>query len=393
MKIACVLITHLPAKSEVRRRPELLDRPVIVAVASSKGATVLDFSPQVRGVTFGMPLQEAVSRCSSATLVEADEPYYRNVFAGTVDALMQRSPIVEAGELGCVFVGVTGLETMYRGEVGLISALLDAVPAVFNPRIGVAEAKFPAYVAAMKSDGGRASRVPSDVAGYLRDVSIDLLPMSWEDRTRLHEFGLHTMGQVGSQSVGAMQSQFGADGRTAWELSSGIDRRALSPVRQQEEIKESLAFPVPATNLFAIVPALEVLLGRALGRSGVRGKYFRRASMEASVMNRAPWVKHVVFKSPVDSKEKAIFALKNTLEGIELPGALEDLTLTLSEATGQSGIQSSLFEDVRKQEQLREMMSHLHVRLRAKPPIYKIMEVEPWSRIPERKQALVQFTP
>lgn len=393
MKIACVLITHLPAKSEVRRRPELLDRPVIVAAASSKGATVLDFSSQVRGVTVGMPLQEAVSRCSSATLVEADEPYYRNVFAGTVEALMQRSPIVEAGELGCVFVGVTGLETMYRGEVGLISALLDAVPEVFNPRIGVAETKFPAYVAAMKIDGGRALRVPEDVGTFLRDVSIDLLPMSWDDRTRLHEFGLHTMGQVASQSVGAMQSQFGANGKAAWELSNGVDRRPLSPVRQQEEVSESLAFPVPATNLFAIVPALEVLLGRAFGRSGVRGKYFRRASMEASVMNRAPWTKHVVFKSPVDSREKAIFALKNTLEGIELPGALEDLTLILSEATGQSGIQSSLFEDVRKQEQLREMMSHLHVRLRVKPPIYKIMEVEPWSRIPERKQALVQFTP
>ena len=39
------------------------------------------------------------------------------------------------------------------------------------------------------------------------------------------------------------------------------------------------------------------------------------------------------------------------------------------------------------------MMRQLEMRLRTKPPIYKVMELEPWSRIPERRQALVQFEP
>ena len=39
------------------------------------------------------------------------------------------------------------------------------------------------------------------------------------------------------------------------------------------------------------------------------------------------------------------------------------------------------------------MMKQLEGRLRGKPPIYQVREIEPWSRIPERRQALVQFDP
>jgi DNA polymerase-4/protein ImuB len=76
-----------------------------------------------------------------------------------------------------------------------------------------------------------------------------------------------------------------------------------------------------------------------------------------------------------------------------LPGPLEDMKLTLAGFTGESGIQSSLFSDVRKREQLREMMRQLEALLGGKPPIYQVKDVEPWSRIPERRQVLVPFDP
>ena len=85
--------------------------------------------------------------------------------------------------------------------------------------------------------------------------------------------------------------------------------------------------------------------------------------------------------------------LKNALEAIEIPGPLEDIRMIVSDTAGESGIQSSLFIEVRKQQQLREVMQQLKVRLRTRPPIYKVLDVEPWSRIPERRQALVEFAP
>ena len=85
--------------------------------------------------------------------------------------------------------------------------------------------------------------------------------------------------------------------------------------------------------------------------------------------------------------------LGRVLEALELPGPLEDMSLTLSGITGESGLQSSLFSDLRKQDQLKEMMRQLEALLGCRPPIYRVRDVEPWSRIPERRQALVPFDP
>ena len=393
MKIACVLITHLALKAELMRQPQLRGKPAIITTPSSRGHQVRDASPRAKGVAVGMPLQEALSRCKGALLVEADEPHYRAVFCGIVQSLSRRSPLVESGELGCAYVGVDGLEGIYGGEAGIVSSLLNAVPGQYNPRIGLAEAKFPAYVAAALSEGGRATRVPDDVGDFLADLPVELLPISWESRARLRGFGLHTMGQVAALSVGSLQAQFGAEGRLAWELSNGIDPSWLLPLRHEEVVSESLTFPSPAATLYAILPAVDTLLGRAFTHPAVRGRYVRVVSMEGKVLHKPPWTRCFAFKSPIGSKDRALPVLKSGLEATQLPGPVEDMRLTLSGITGESGIQSSLFSDVRKRSQLREMLRQLEVRLRAKPPIYKVMELEPWSRIPERRQALVQFEP
>ena len=393
MRVACVLITHLPMKAERRRHTGLRGRPAIVTESSGSRQVVLDASPEVVGVMAGMPLQEALSRCKGAVLLQADRPYYHSVFDRVIECLRQRSPQVERAELGCAYVGLDGLEAMYGGETRLITALMQAVPHGLDPRIGVAEGKFPAYVAAAASGGGQAKRAPDDVAGFLKDLSVDLLPISWDNKERLHGFGLHTMGQVASLSAGSVQAQFGPEGKVAWELSNGVDRGPLTPYKPEEAVSEFLTFPSPATTIQAIVPAIELLLGRAFARPALRGKHVRTAHMESGVLNKPPWTKRFAFKEAINSKDRALSALRASLETVEMPGALEDMRLTLSGITGESGIQSGLFADIRRQEQLRETMRQLEARLGVKPPIYRVRDVEPWSRIPERRQALVQFDP
>ena len=163
MKVACMLITHLAMKAELRRYPELRRRPVVITKTHGSQQVVLDSSPEAKGIADGMPLQEALSRCKPAALLEADEPYYQAAFDEIIGSLEQRSPLVEKSELGCGYVGLDGLETMYGGEARLITSLLQAIPGDFNPRIGVAEGKFPAYVAEVITGGGQATKVPADV--------------------------------------------------------------------------------------------------------------------------------------------------------------------------------------------------------------------------------------
>jgi DNA polymerase-4/protein ImuB len=158
-------------------------------------------------------------------------------------------------------------------------------------------------------------------------------------------------------------------------------------------VEEWLTFPSPTITWSPILTGLSTLLGRAFARPEVGGRYVRTATIESRVYRLPPWVKRFGFKEALGSKDRALFALKSRLDSVTLPGPLEDMKLTLAGFTGESGIQTNLFSDVRKQEQLKEMMRQLEALLGGKPPIYQMKEIEPWSRIPERRQALVPFDP
>ena len=394
--IACMLVTHLPVKAEVRRYPQLRGKPVIIIESYGSKDLVLDSSAEAYGVRSGMPLAEAISRCKGASLIQADAPYYSGTFDKLIKALELRSPVVEKDGLGCAYVGLKGLDLMYGGEARVITSLLQTAPSEFNPRVGVAGGKFPAYVAAVTTKGGRATRVPRDSTGmavFLKGLSIGLLPMSWANKARMHRFGIHTLDQLAALPEGAVQAQLGSEGRRAWQLACGVDDSPLTPHQPKQIVEESLTFHSPTITWSPIMTALSTLLGRAFARPEIGGRYVRTAIIESHVYRLPPWVKRFGFKEAMGSRDRIMFALKNRLDSVTLPGPLEDIKLTLAGFTGESGIQANLFSDVRKQEQLKEMMRQLESLLGGKPPIYQMKDVEPWSRIPERRQVLVPYDP
>ncbi len=393
MKVVCVLITHLPVKAEIHRNPSLQGKPILVTSRIKGISSILDFSSEVKGVSVGMSLQEALSRCKNATFIESDEVYYQNIFDNFLKALFEKSPVVENGKLGCVFLDMEGTEGIYGSDQEIIETLLGVVPSRFGARLGLAKSKYPAYIAAVTSKPGRTILVPDDVASFLKRIPIDLLPLSWEKRSRLHDFGLHTMGQIATLSIGSMQAQFGPQGRVAWELSNGFDNDPVVPSKRPDIVTDLLTFPVPTTSIFNIFPAIELLLSRLFAHPSLSGKYVQSIFIQSNILNRTPWSKKLVFKNPVNKGKSAFLVLKNALQGIEIAGPLEDIRITVCETSGETGIQSNLLDEVRKQEQLRDVMHQLRTRLRMRPPVYKVVDVEPWSRIPERRQALVEFAP
>ncbi len=205
---------HLRAKVEMSRQPHLKECPVLIVDRdpSRARAVVVDRFPTASGVTEGMAVEQALSLHANAAVLDADEPHYRRVFGEVLASLQRVGDRVEGTELGTAYVRLDGLEGMYHGEAGVVSALLDAVPSYLTPRIGVADAKFPAFVAARTCSAHRAFRVPKEVATFLAPHTIDLLPVPAEMKRELHRFGLHAMGAVASISVHMLADRFGPDG-------------------------------------------------------------------------------------------------------------------------------------------------------------------------------------
>ena len=98
----CLLITHLPVKAELQRRPELVGRPLIITTAGSARPQVLDAAPEAVGVWAGQTVAEALSRCAGAVTLPVDMEYLSEVNDGLLAALWDVVPLVLQSRLPLV---------------------------------------------------------------------------------------------------------------------------------------------------------------------------------------------------------------------------------------------------------------------------------------------------
>ena len=392
MLVACVLIKDFQFQIEKQRTPHLKDRQVLIVLNAGGKRVVSGASPNVQ-LAANTPLTEAQGRYPRALLIEADLPGYVRRFDEILECLEQVSPVVEPSDPGCAYVGLDGLASMYGGSVGLLEALKGAVPAHYEPRFGISSGKFPATIAAIKADPNDVQLAFGDLREYLAPHPVQILPIPWEVQSRLKMLGLRTLGDLTRQDVGPMQAQFGPLGRQLWEMAQGIDRRPLVPRSKEPQYTESLTFAASTVTLEPILLAIERLLNRLFLLKELRGRYIRAALLQATISRRSPWYQKLAFKEPAGNVRQAMPAFQRLLRIHPPPGPLEDLAITLTGITGEGGRQGSLFTEVRRQDQLKETLAQLEVRLGKGPHLYQYREVEPWSRIPERRAVLTEYVP
>jgi DNA polymerase-4/protein ImuB len=84
-------------------------------------------------------------------------------------------------------------------------------------------------------------------------------------------------------------------------------------------------------------------------------------------------------------------ALAHRLDGAAFPSAVTSLELRLRDLCGDSAIQPSLFSArARLLQGLDAALEQLQARF-GRPLVMKVVGVEPWSRIPERRYALIAY--
>ena len=256
---------------------------------------MLDSTPSIPGVLPGMTLEQGLSIHPDALVVEADEPHYRGVFTQILTSLQQISDRVEGAELGTGYVRLDGLEHLYDGEARLVNALLNAVPQDLAPRVGVAEAKFPAFVAATVSQPSRATRAPTDAASFLAPHPVDLLPISTDLKISFHRFGLHALGDIASMTEATLVDCFGPEVRGEWHFSNGMDDSPVVPLTQTETIVERTSLPFSSASLDLLLTVVDTLLARAFTQSTIRGRYPNRAALQCVLEDGPTWSREFSF--------------------------------------------------------------------------------------------------
>lgn len=390
MRIACVHIPRFAVEAERLRRRNLGARLLLVG-----GPAVLDCSlgADVMRVRRGMRMSEAIGLCPNAIVIPADQPYYERLFGQVADFLSEFSPDIECGAPGLAYIGLDGLPAPTKHLAADVAAGVHKRFG-FMPSIGVAGGKFCARVAATTARAGAVRIVPQgEEAAFLAPLPVEHLPASDAMRWRLAMLGLGTIAEFARLPAGAVQAQFGPEGNLCHRLSRGIDNEPLERWLKEETIVRRLQMPAPAGALEAILAGVEKLV--QAGYAGVRnGRWVRKAIVRATLDGGGGWELPVAFREAIADPRDAWFAIKNAIVRHPPERPVEELEVELTGLSAESGKQAAMFDSRGKlwrqvEEAVRQLGAQEEGAERA--PIGKIVPMEPWSRIPERRAALADL--
>ena len=402
---ACLWIPSFALVCERIRRLEARDRPAaVLGPTDSSRLWQVSSEAGVLGVRPGMTIGQGIGLAPTLLVLDADPVHYAERFGLLVAVLGRVSPVIEARGQGLVFAGMDGLTPLYGPPAGQLARVRNAVEGAFPELIEVAElrlgwavGKFTAWVAATAASADAPTVIGADEASaFLGERPVSVLPVPRPIIERLRRLGLTTLAHVAALPEEALVSQFGRAGRRAWRCASGQAMRYVRAPVPERRVAVALEFPEPVSMLGVLGKAVNRLVGRALARPARRGRSVKAAKLAALLEQGGSWSTTVLLKEPAATLDAVAGPLRHRLEQDPPQAAVRRLRLAFT-AFGPAAIEHQLFErDAPSSARagLEAALTSVADELRAhRTNLFRVMELAPWSRIPERRHALIDFDP
>jgi protein ImuB len=336
-----------------------------------------------------MRMGEALATCPPLVLVEEDPSAAEQAWEEILRRLEDAGFAVEMAEPGCAYFETRGVERLYGGLEPALRRALSAVGTGWDARVGAAERRFAALAAANVARAGQAL-VVSDAESreFLAPLPLSLLPLDERRQLELRELGVKRLGELAGLPRAAVAERLGPDGRRAWSLARGGAAGRVSGRRPPAELFEELEFPEAVGQMLTLRRAFGVLLDRLLERQERDHRFVRKVAMAARLVGGGSWRRTVTMRDPTAERDRLRHALGPKLA--ELPAPVLSLRLELVELTETQGEQLQLVKAAGAELQTRLTEGLRQVRASTGPgSVASVVEVAPWSRIPEARALFV----
>ena len=404
--IVCVLYPRFELLAALGDRRALLSEPAALAPEAGREQVVGEVSApaEAYGIVRGMRLGEAMSRCPALRLVAPDPEGVRSLWGAVLDRLEGIGAEVESDHAGAAFFAAAGLHGIHGGDLtGVLAAARRALGA--GARIGVAPSRFASHAAALQARPRRRSRPASPQArpgsavvveavaarDFLAPLPVSLLRTRPELQALpevLERLGIRTLGELAALPSRAVAERFGHPGLLALDLSRGRDT-PLDPRRPFEPVVERLDLPEAASGQ-QLERALELLIARVLARRERRGRSLRGLAVSARFVAGGTWRTAVTLRHASADPARIRLALAQKLA--ELPAPSESLALEVEAFGPPAHDQGRLLDeaDTVRRARLGEAVRQARQAAGADAAL-RVLEVDPDSRIPERRTVLAPF--
>jgi nucleotidyltransferase/DNA polymerase involved in DNA repair len=389
--IACILIQGFDLRAALRDRPRLGLKPA--ALAPLPGTEPLrgpvTATAEAAGVRPGMRLGEALATCPQLILVDRDPAGVEEAWEEIVRRLEDAGFAVEPVEPGCVYFDTRGVERLYGGVAAALKRALRAVGGSWDACAGAADRRFAALAAAAIARPGQAIVVEDAKAKeFLAPLPLRLLPLEGGQREELERLGVKKIGQLAGLPGAAVAERLGPDGRRAHSLARNEDSTKIKARKPPTEIAERLEFTEALANELTLRRALAALLDRILARSERGGREIRKVALSARLVGGGSWRRTVTLREP--SAERGVLRAALGPKLAELPAPVLALGIELLSLSESTGSQLALMqpEGDERAARLREGLRQVRASAGA-GAVASVVEVAPWSRIPEQRALLV----
>jgi DNA polymerase IV len=318
---------------ELRRRPDLVGRPVVVGGTGPRGVVAAaSYEARRYGVHSALPSAVARRRCPDAVFLPGDHELYASVSREVHEIFTRYTPLVEPLSLDEAFLDVTGAVRLFGDGVEIAERIrVDVATELdLNCSVGVAPNKFLAKLASVEAKPtARASGVvpglgvvevvPGRELEFLHPLPVARLwgvgPVTLG---KLERLGVDTVGDLASVALPLLIASLGrASGVHLSQLAMGNDDRPVEPHRDPKSIGHEETYPRDLHEPAELDRELVRLCDAVASRLRHRGIAGRTLQLKVRFAGFTTITRAVTLSDPVDTAPAMVAALRLLLAQID----------------------------------------------------------------------------
>lgn len=223
------------AAAEVRRRPELRGKPVIIGGRPGGRGVVAAASYEARvfGVRSAMPISQALRLCPDGVYLSGDGSYYRELSDQFRGILHDFTELVEMVSVDEAYLDIShserSLGTPRQAAESIKQRVRDELELVVS--LGVSTSRMVSKIASdLDKPDGLCVVEPGTEAAFLADLPVGKMPgIGPKAVERLHASGVRTLGQLARMPLPVIEPIFGKRADHVVLRAQGIDDKPVDP--------------------------------------------------------------------------------------------------------------------------------------------------------------------
>lgn len=318
---------------ELRRRPDLVGKPVVVGGTGQRGViAAASYEARRFGVYSAMPSSTARRLCPNAVFLPGDHELYGKVSAEVHEVFRSVTPLIEPLALDEAFLDVSGSVRLFGDGVAIGHLVRDRIHEELQLRcsVGVATNKFLAKLASKaakptaRPDGvspgfGVLEVRPGEELAFLHPLPVSALwgvgPATLEKLTRL---GVRTVRDLAELDERALMAAVGkAHGRHLHRLALGLDERPVEVDRGLKSIGHEETFSTDRHTHEELHRELVRLSDAVAARLRAHGSGARTFSLKVRFAGFRTITRSVTLPSGIDTAHAIVGAVAPLLDAVD----------------------------------------------------------------------------